>query len=462
VSAIFTSTVPAGPSVNSNRYTTSTAGTYRWQATYNGDANNAVVGPTLCSDPSGAVVVSKSSPSLSVTAPAAAAGMIHASVNLYGYGPTGSLAVFLTPPNDTFCSGPPVFTATVPVNGSGTYSSASYTPTVSGTYKWRASYSGDANNHIVGVSGCLDSNAAVTVTVNSSSSAAVSFSPSSVGFASQTVGTTSASQNVTVTNQGNAVLNITSVSVTGPNAAEFHLNAGTCGATVAPGATCSLAVSFAPSAPGARNANLAVADNAPGSPQTLALTGTGTTPTQASFAYPHDGQTGVDTTKPFTWTPVPGAQSYVLIVGVTMYRAELVNSGSLPGVQTGFNVPDLPTGRTLFATLFTQLNGNWYYQAISFTAAASQASFTNPLNGQANVDTTKPFTWSTSPGAEAYLLAIGTAPNTADVFNSGILPASQSAFTVGPLPPGRVLYGLLFTKVNGGWTRVQVIGFIAQ
>ena len=122
VSAIFTSTVPAGPSVNSNRYTTPTAGTYRWQATYNGDANNAVVGPTLCSEPSAAVIVSKYSPSLSVTAPAPAGGMIHASVNLYGYGPTGSLSVFLTPPNDTFCSGPPVFTATVPVNGSGTYS----------------------------------------------------------------------------------------------------------------------------------------------------------------------------------------------------------------------------------------------------------------------------------------------------------------------------------------------------
>ena len=260
-------------------------------------------------------------------------------------------------------------------------------------------------------------------------------------------------------NPGSAALNVSSVTVTGSNPAEFHLNAGTCGATVAPGATCNLSVSLPPSAPGARNANLAVADNAPGSPQTVALTGTGTTTSQASFAYPHDGQAGVDTTKPFTWTPVPGAQSYVLIVGVTMYRAELAYSGLLPGGQTAFNVPDLPTGRTLYATLYTQLNGNWYYQAITFTAAPSQAIFTNPLNGQANVDTTKPFTWSTSPGAEAYLLAIGTAANTADLFNSGVLPASQSAFTVGALPSRRVLYGLLFTKVNGAWTRVQVIAF---
>jgi hypothetical protein len=206
-----------------------------------------------------------------------------------------------------------------------------------------------------------------------------------------------------------------------------------------------------------------VADNATGSPHTAALAGTATTPIQAaSFAYPHDGQAAVDTTKPFTWSPVPGATGYVLLVGTTMYDAELVNSGPLPSSQTAFSTPDLPTGQTLYATLFTQMNGTWNYQAISFTAAPSQASLTNPLNGAQNVDTTKPFTWSTSPGAEAYLLAVGTAPNTADVVNSGVLPPSQSAFNVGPLPTGRVLYGLLFTKVNGAWTRLQVVGFIAR
>jgi hypothetical protein len=675
VSAIYTSTVPSGQSINSNRYTTTTAGTYRWQATYNGDANNTAVGPTACSTPSAAVNVAKFTTALSVAAPAPAGGMIHANVNLNGYGPTGNLSVFLTPPNDSYCNGPPAFTTTVPVNGSGSYSSAGYTPTVSGTYRWRATYSGDANNNALPISGCLDPNAAVTVTVNSSSPA-ISFTPSSVGFAPQTVATTSPTQNVTVSNPGSAALNIGSMSVTGTNAGEFHLNAGTCGATLAPGGACNLSVSFAPTAPGARNANLAVTDDAAGSPHSVALAGTGTTaspslsvagspsttvglqvsatsslsggsnptgtvtfklfgptdtacgsalststvavsgpsassagyatsaagtyrwqatyngdannaavgptacstpsaavnvapatsaisvsappptagtihanvnlsgynpngivtvslagpadtacsaqpvftttiavngsgvyssagytPTvsgtyrwraayggdanntaapitacanpnaavtvtmaasQASFAYPHDGQTGVDSTKPFTWTPAPGAQSYVLIVGVTMYRADLVNSGSLPAGQSMFHVPDLPTGRTLYATLFTQLNGTWSYQAISFTAAASQASFTNPLNGQANVDTAQPFTWSTSPGAQAYLLAIGTAPNTADVFNSGVLPPSQSAFSVGALPKGRTLYGLLFTEVNGAWTRLQVIGFTAR
>ena len=49
---------------------------------------------------------------LSVSAPAPVGGSIHVNVVLNGYSPTGSLAAFLTPPGDTFCSGTPVFSPT--------------------------------------------------------------------------------------------------------------------------------------------------------------------------------------------------------------------------------------------------------------------------------------------------------------------------------------------------------------
>jgi hypothetical protein len=58
-----------------------------------------------------------------------------------------------------------VFTsATIPVNGAGNYGpSGSFTPTVPGTYRWRATYSGDVNNAAV-TGACGATNEQVTIT----------------------------------------------------------------------------------------------------------------------------------------------------------------------------------------------------------------------------------------------------------------------------------------------------------
>ena len=56
-------------------------------------------------------------------------------------------------PNDATCAGAPIFTSPnrpVTLNGTtGTANSAPYTPTAGGTYRWRAFYSGDANNNSI-------------------------------------------------------------------------------------------------------------------------------------------------------------------------------------------------------------------------------------------------------------------------------------------------------------------------
>jgi len=79
----------------------------------------------------------------------------------------------------------------------------------------------------------------------------------------------------TLTNQGTETLNITSINVTGTNAADFPKTT-TCGSTLAPAASCTVSVSFTPSATGARTANLVFTDDAADSPQTVLLSGTGT------------------------------------------------------------------------------------------------------------------------------------------------------------------------------------------
>jgi N,N-dimethylformamidase beta subunit-like, C-terminal/HYDIN/CFA65/VesB-like, Ig-like domain/Cep192 domain 4 len=109
-----------------------------------------------------------------------------------------------------------------------------------------------------------------------SASPTVSFNPTSVGFGNQNIGTTSAAQTVTVTNTGTATLSVTSVALGGTNASDFTISADSCtGAMVAVNATCSVGVKFAPTAAGSRSASLSFTDNAPASPQTVALSGTG-------------------------------------------------------------------------------------------------------------------------------------------------------------------------------------------
>jgi hypothetical protein len=63
-----------------------------------------------------------------------------------GAAPTGTITFKLYGPNDATCTNAAIFTSTVPVSGNGPYASGSFTPTIAGTYRWIATYSGDPNN----------------------------------------------------------------------------------------------------------------------------------------------------------------------------------------------------------------------------------------------------------------------------------------------------------------------------
>jgi hypothetical protein len=105
---------------------------------------------------------------------------------------------------------------------------------------------------------------------------AVTLVPGSLNFGTVTQGT-SASLNISVTNSGNAVLHISSLAVGGANAKDYSSSSPTCTSPIAVNSSCSIVVTFTPAAPGLRSANLTIADDAPDSPQTVALSGTGGT-----------------------------------------------------------------------------------------------------------------------------------------------------------------------------------------
>ena len=149
----FTSTpldVTGNGGYQSNFFTPTSLGSYRWIADYSGDANNNSVTGT-CNDANETSTVGKAFPSIDTTASNATIGAsIHDTANISGaHSPTGQLTFRLYRPSDTNCSQAPVFTNTKPVAGNGVYASANFTPTAAGSYRWRAIYSGDANNHAV-------------------------------------------------------------------------------------------------------------------------------------------------------------------------------------------------------------------------------------------------------------------------------------------------------------------------
>src|SRR5260370_1058051 len=122
--------------------------------------------------------------------------------------------------------------------------------------------------------GSVTSNTA-TLTVNSA--AGLSLSPTSLTFGSLAVGTSSAAQFVTVTNNSS-----TNVTFSASFGGDFGFaGTGTCGSTVAVGASCTISVKFTPTATGTRTGTLTLTDNAPNSPQTVSLTGTGGTASSA-------------------------------------------------------------------------------------------------------------------------------------------------------------------------------------
>jgi Carbohydrate binding module (family 6)/Abnormal spindle-like microcephaly-assoc'd, ASPM-SPD-2-Hydin len=100
---------------------------------------------------------------------------------------------------------------------------------------------------------------------------ALSASPSSASFGSVTVGSASAAQTVTVSNPNSSAVSVSSASVSGP-----FSQASTCGTSIAANGSCTVSVTFAPTAAGPATGSLAVASSAPGSPLTVALSGTGT------------------------------------------------------------------------------------------------------------------------------------------------------------------------------------------
>jgi Abnormal spindle-like microcephaly-assoc'd, ASPM-SPD-2-Hydin len=99
---------------------------------------------------------------------------------------------------------------------------------------------------------------------------ALSVSPAKLKFKLQKIGTTSRAKTLKVTNQGAAAVTFTGM----PTAGDFA-QTNSCGASLAALASCTISVTFKPTATGRRSGNVPLHDNAINSPQVVNLSGKG-------------------------------------------------------------------------------------------------------------------------------------------------------------------------------------------
>jgi hypothetical protein len=172
----------------------------------------------------------------------------------------------------------------------GTNAMACVNPAIQESPNCAVKYGGDPAGILTGFSAATGYDQAtglgslnVANAVNSWPSVApyASFSATRLTFAATSEGYASASQVVTLKNTGKVALALSGtglgISIAGTNASSFT-QTNTCGTSLAAGASCAVTVIFKPAAIGALTASLSFADNAFGSPQLVALSGTGVAP----------------------------------------------------------------------------------------------------------------------------------------------------------------------------------------
>ena len=162
--------------------------------------------------------------------------------------------------------------------------------------------------------GCTAPNVWTTLTSSSTPSPQVTLTPSSVVFGNQTVATTSAVKTITLMNSGTSYLSLSGISISGANAADF-LESNTCGTIVPSGATCTLSITFKPSAVAAETASIVITGNQPGSPTVVSVTGSGVaaitsggiTLTPSAMFAGENGQITFTSNKPVNWSLANGS-----------------------------------------------------------------------------------------------------------------------------------------------------------
>jgi uncharacterized repeat protein (TIGR01451 family) len=320
--------------------------------------------------------------------------------------------------------------------GDGSFGSAVTFTTSSGTFSAAtADFNGDGALDLV-----FTNNGANNVSIFLQT-LPVSLAPASLSFGNQNAGTSGAPQVVTLTNNSGGTLNISSIAVTGTDSGDFS-KMTTCGATVPGAGTCTISVTFSPATLGAKLATLTVTDDAGNSPQTLALSGTGTVAAQTiskSFGgatIPLNGTTSLTIT-------VTNASGAIALTGVAF--ADTLPAGLV--VATPGNLASTCTGTATAADGASSVS----LSAATLAASGSCTVTVDVAGATAGVKNNSVSSTSTEGGtgntANASVTVVAP-PAIAKVFGAASVPLNGSTsltFTINNSNSTAALTGIAFS-----------------
>jgi hypothetical protein len=332
----------------------------------------------------------------------------------------------------------------------------------------------------------LDSN--VFIKAGSLSSSTLTFNPTSVDFGNQPVNTTSGKQPITVTNTGTAAVNITTI----VPSAGFGETDNCVGALPAAG-TCTIQATFTPTTATAFTGTIMVNDDAVDSPQTVGLSGTGTSsgPTLVSIAVtPNPATVAVNATVQFTATGTFSDNSTKNITTQSAWTSSntaIATIGAATGLATGVSPSDgsititATDGNVTGTSQLTVTSGGPTLKSIAVTPSTANIAVggmqafkaTGTFSDNSTKDVTTQSTWSSS-NTEVATVGAGTGiakgvgvggPITITATDAGIsgtaqLTVSNVPFTLtinpppggvfGPVAPGGTLpVGVILTAIPG-------------
>jgi len=290
-----------------------------------------------------------------------------------------------------------------------------FSPTALGLREGTLTISDDASN-------------SPTIPLSGTGELAVAVAPSGLTFSGQALGTISPTQTVTLVNNQAAQLTIGHIT---SSLSDFALTSS-CPSKLAAGASCSVAVAFAPAATGTRTATLTFVDNATNSPQTVSLVGTGlpaalvaisVTPVNPSFA--------LGTTQQFDATGTYSDKTTQDLTGTATWST---GNSNIATIGAGGLATSVSSGSTTVTAASGSISGS---TTLNVTPAALVSIVVTPVDPSFVLGTTQQF------------IATGTYTDNTTQDLSG-----TATWSTGNSNIARISVGGLATSVSAGSTTV--------
>ena len=282
--------------------------------------------------------------------------------------------------------------------------------------------------------------------------AGISVAPASLAFGDRRTNATGTAKTVTVTNTGSAPLTVSALTLGGTDAAQFA--AVGCAAAVAPGATCTVDVTFTPTTDGAKAATLTVASDAPGAAPVVDLTGAGITPqvavTPTTLAF-GDQAVGATSAARTVTVSNPGTGP-LTVAGLTVTGADASEFAA-----TGCTTPVAAGGSCTVSVTFAPGATGARTASLQVVSDAATAAPAVALTGTG----VQPALALSATSAAFGSVRVGTTPpaQTVTVTNTGTSPLSVTGLTLGGTNPTEFTASGCVAAVAPGGTCSIVVTF---